>query len=127
VIEEIKWLPESLALARDRYFHVLREWVYPLPEGFNVSWHSSPSEPSRGIAAVHIPDQDEDRKPFLVAHSLDDGGKKSADWIFGFVKRFGAHSNPVTKEEFQTYLKNGIGWDPIVQKLDAILAKIEKA
>ena len=95
-----------------------------MPEGFRTSWHANPSDSGRGVIAVHVPDQDQDRKPFLIAHSLRETGK-NLDMIFGFAQRLGAITNSATKEQLQTYLGNGRGWDPIVQKLDAILAKID--
>jgi hypothetical protein len=124
-IQEIRFLPASIAQI-DRYLHIISKWVYPVPEGLDVRWYSDPKAPSRGIMSVHIPEQVEEMRPFLVAHYLTEGGKR-IDAIVGLVQRFGATTKPTPVEELHVLLREGRRMDLIHQKLDAIIAKIEGA
>ena len=65
-IQEIHPLPISLA-PTDRYAHVVREWIYPVPEGIEFKWHQVRAEPDRGLIGVYVPDQNDELRPFLVA------------------------------------------------------------
>src|SRR5260370_22747237 len=56
--QRIRLLHESLA-QRQRYLHVLSQWVYPVPEGFDIKFYGDPRDSTRGVIGVHIPDQAE--------------------------------------------------------------------
>lgn len=124
-IQEIHPLPAMLT-PTDRYSHVIREWVYPVPEGIEFKWHPVVTDSSRGLIGVYIPNQSDEMRPFLVAHHLGEAGKR-IDAVFGLVQRLGATTKTETIEEFHTLLKEGRRLDAIHQKLDTLVAWTESA
>src|SRR5208282_3374288 len=71
VLEKQRYLPESLTPG-DRYMHILGDWVYPVPEGFDIRWYTYAKDPSRGIISVHIPNQNEELRPFFVKRYFEE-------------------------------------------------------
>jgi len=122
-VQEVHPLPAS-DRPTDRFFHILQEWLYPVPDGVEFKWYGVLNDPSRGLIGVHVPDQREDQRPFLVAHHLLETGKKR-EIVFGLVQRLGGTTKPTPVHELHTFLKEGRRLDEIHQKLDAIIAKIE--
>lgn len=49
-----------------RYRHVLRSWLYPLPEGVRFDVCIVDRKPDRGLVVIEIPKQSEALKPFVV-------------------------------------------------------------
>jgi len=122
-VRDVRGLPRRLA-PTDRYSHLIREWIYPVPEGVAFRWHPNPRDTDRGVIGVDVPDQREELKPFLVAHYLSESGKK-IDAIFGMVQRLGATTKTETVAEIHTLLREGRRLDAIHQKLDTIIARTE--
>jgi hypothetical protein len=123
-IQEIRPLP-SMLTPTDRYSHVIREWVYPVPEGIDFRWYPVANDPGRGIIGVHIPSQNDELRPFLVAHYLSEAGRR-IDAVFGLVQRLGATTKTETVRELHTLLKEGRRLDEIHQKLDTIIEQTER-
>jgi predicted HTH transcriptional regulator len=122
-IQEIHPLQISLA-PTDRYSHVVREWIYPVPEGIEFRWHQVRTEPDRGLIGVYVPNQNDELRPFLIAHYIGEAGKR-IDAIVGLVQRLGATTKTTPVEELHTFLREGRRLDEIHQKLDTIITKIE--
>jgi hypothetical protein len=110
----------------DRYSHVIREWVYPVPEGIEFKWHPVATDSSRGLIGVYVPNQSDELRPFLVAHHLSEAGKR-IDVVFGLVQRLGATTKTETVGDLHTLLKEVRRLDAIHQKLDTIIARTEGA
>jgi hypothetical protein len=122
-VQAIHLLPISLT-PTDRYAHILQEWIYPVPEGVQFAWHPGSAQPDRGLIGVYIPNQDDERRPFLVAHYFSESGSNLTG-VVGHVQRLAATTNPTPVNELHTFLREGRRLDEIHQKLDAILTKIE--
>jgi hypothetical protein len=120
-IQEIHALPVTL-VPTDRYAHVVREWIYPVPDGIEFRWYGMLRTSDRGLIAVHIPNQNDELKPFLVAHYLSEAGKR-IDAIVGLVQRLGATTNTTQVQELHRFLREGRRLDAIHQKLDTIIAR----
>src|SRR5271168_3999704 len=74
VVEKQRYLPLALAPG-DRYLHILKDWLYPVPEGLDLRWYSYAKDSTRGIFTIHIPNQDDDLRPFLVKQYFEESGK----------------------------------------------------
>jgi hypothetical protein len=122
-IQEIHPLPISLT-PTDRYYHVVQEWVYPVPERINFGWHALPADPKRGLIGLYVPDQSDHVRPFLVAHYIGESGKR-IDAVVGLVQRLGATTKTTPVEELHTFLREGRRLDEIHQKLDTLLTRTE--
>jgi hypothetical protein len=123
-IQRIRPLPKARQPNEERFFNVLREWVYPVPTGVKSVWYADARDTERGIVGVHIPNQEEEQRPFLVAHYLSEAGNR-VDAIVGVVQRLGPTTNPTPVQELHTFLREGRRMDLIHQKLDTIIAKME--
>lgn len=123
-VQEIHPLPAAALGQTDRYLHVIRDWIYPVPEGLDPAWYPLTTEPGRRLIGFHIPDQRDELRPFLVAHHITEAGKR-IDSVFGLVQRLGATTKTETVRELHTLLKEGRRLDEIHQKLDTIIARGE--
>jgi hypothetical protein len=122
-IQEIHPLPVALA-PTDRYSHVIREWIYPVPEGIEFRWHAVTADPSRGLIGVYVPNQSDQLRPFLVAHYIGESGKR-IDAIVGLVQRLGATTRTTPVHELHAFLREGRRLDEIHQKLDTLITRSE--
>jgi hypothetical protein len=122
-VQEIRPLPVSFT-PTDRYQHIVAEWVYPAPDGIEFRWYSAPADSSRGLIGVHVPNQNDELRPFLVAHYLGESGRR-IDAVVGLVQRLGATTRTTPVQELHTFLREGRRLDEIHQKLDAIISKVE--
>ncbi len=100
-IQEIHPLPISLTPS-DRYQHVLREWVYPVPQ-VEFRWHEDPTDPGRGIIGVNVRDQSPDLRPFLVAHQVGETGRKIEYCVWTF---------PAFRRHSTAYVDRGTAFAP---------------
>jgi hypothetical protein len=123
VLEQQRYLPESMT-PDDRYMHILADWVHPLPEGIDVKWYNDSKNPTRGIIGVHIPNQNDELRPFFVKRYFEEAGKRLGAAVC-LVQRFGATTKETPVYELHMLLREGRRVDLIHQKLDAIIAKIE--
>ncbi len=124
-VQEIRPLPAVL-VPTDRYSHVVREWIYPVPEGIEFKWYPLGTDSSRGLIGVHVPNQSDELRPFLITHHLSEAGKR-IDTVFGLVQRLGATTKTETVVELHTLLKEGRRLDAIHQKLDTIIGRADVA
>ncbi len=104
--------------------HVLKDWLYPVPEGIDPRWYGYAKDSSRGIFSIHIPNQADDLRPFLVKQYFE-GENKRLETTVCLVQRLGAHTKDTQIQELHTLLREGRRSNLIHQKLDAIIAKIE--
>ena len=69
--------------------------------------------------AIDIPMQPLAQRPFLVTRTIDDQGKR-VEVVFGYMERRRAHAVPLSVEELQILLRDGIRYDLINQQLEYI-------
>ncbi len=85
---------------------VLRDYLYPEIVGLRVYWQPGNHEPGLGVGVIDIPEQSNDRKPFLITRVFDETGpiKKI---VFGYARRVGADSIPHDVRQLQRAMQTG--------------------
>jgi hypothetical protein len=120
---------EVSPFARDRvnpkqYYDVLHAWLTPAPDGLDVRWWLSVSDPARGIIAITIPPQPRDRWPSVVATVIDDAGKRRGVSV-AYVERYGEHAVEWTVADIQRLLREGARADSVSGQLDALAQQVD--
>lgn len=117
-IDELKPF-ESMLIDGDQILKICEEWIYPKPEGLDVSWIPSKEDVNKGIGVIKIPSQSDSLKPFLIKNVLD--GEKQVEIMFGYVERRRDKSQPYTLRDIQTTLRYGLNYERIVKgRFDAL-------
>lgn len=104
VIKEITPI-ESADFTIARYEGVIGTHVHPNIKGLAVSWLPFGGG-TKGLGLIFVPQQDLDRKPFLVAKVVADGASLK-EIVVGYAERFEAGNEPLTRERLQEQLKKG--------------------
>src|ERR1700676_2405469 len=103
--DQIKRLrPVELSLVDvERYHSIIENWVYPPPEGVRIDFFSSAEDSKKGLFAIRVPEQANDKKPFVMVHMLLDGDRRR-DIALGYVLRRRATVQPVQAQDLQRLL-----------------------
>lgn len=112
-----------------QYRNVVREWIFPEPEGLQISWYPAESS-NKGVFLLEIPKQPEERKPFLIRRTLDE--KKTVEILFGLAERRKADSQPHSIEHIHSLVRTGMDYRSTVDRrftelesqIQAVLAKL---
>lgn len=106
-VESISVLPIAAINPTD-YHNVIKDWIYPRPDGIEVEWVQSRSEPERGLFFIFVPNQSEDPRPFLIRRDVNPvANLKRKEILFGHVERVSHSSDPFTVERIHTLLRYG--------------------
>jgi len=103
-----------------RYTNVVTDWVFPSVDGFEIEWLPIQSNATRGLFAIRVPEQTEDRKPFLVVRMLDGG--RIVETFFGYAERRGDVNRPMGIVDLQRTLRSGLNFE---RRLEERLSAIE--
>ena len=89
----------------EQYQDIIREWIYPPPEGVEVRWCPDSSEKDHGLIAIIVPLQDMSRRPFLVRRTVV--GDRRDGVTFGMYQRRHANADPLSVQEVQSLMRDG--------------------
>ena len=117
-VKEICSFPEDL-VPTQRYYDVLRDWIYPSLHGIDVRWYASAADPTKGIVAVRIPPQPRTHGPFPVTRTIEKGDKR-VETVFGFFERRRDKSEPTTVQRLQSLLRDGLHFNELGQRIDSL-------
>lgn len=101
---------------------ILDEYIFPEIKGLQVFWQPSVNNSSLGFGVITVPQQPEDRRPFLVARVTEDTVVVK-QIVTGFARRTGASSTPHGPSELQKAFKSGM--DSMAQRLSRIEEKVD--
>lgn len=119
--EVVKIRPmERQLLDPGRYSDVVTDWVFPSVEGFEIDWLPTQNDSTRGLFAIRIPTQTEERRPFLVVRTLE--GEKVVETLFGYAERRGDINRPMGIVDLQRTLRTGLNFE---RRLEERLGAIE--
>lgn len=110
----------------ERYHDVIREWVYPTPQGIDIRWYGSATEAGRGIVGIIIPEQPPTDRPFLIAHTIDDMGRVT-DLLVGYAERRRAGTEPARLRDIHVLLRDGRRFDELHRRLDGLSEQLAQA
>ncbi len=122
VIAEITPFPRDLVNI-DQYHSVLRSWLWPEPASVDIEWKETREQAGRGVIVIRVPEQPRERKPILIARTIDDAGK-AQEVLFGYAERKLATSRPRTVQELHQVVRDGIQYQ---EQVDGRLQAIEVA
>jgi hypothetical protein len=109
-----------------RYTNVVTDWVFPAVDGFEIEWLPTHSDTTRGLFAIRIPEQTEERRPFLVVRTLD--GERVVETLFGYAERRGDVNRPMGIVDLQRTLRAGLNFERrLEERLGAIEAVLRNA
>lgn len=118
-IKSISYLQEG-QINRKQYFDIIREWIYPDIQGLDIFWRQGKIDSSKGIFIIHIPNQTETTKPFLIKKVLDE--KKKVEIVFGYVERRRDGNIPKDISSIYALLRDGINYN---RNIDGRFSKLE--
>jgi hypothetical protein len=104
-----------------RFDGLVREYVKPFPMGFEVTFIASEDDPDKGVGVLHVPQQSEDQKPFLIAKVVDDS-TRIKQIVFGYARRIGEDAEPHNVQQLREALRTGMS--PTAQRLSSIEEQI---
>jgi hypothetical protein len=102
-----------------QYYDVLGSWIYPSLRGLNIKWFSHADDSTKGLIAIHIPEQPENKLPFLVTKTVDNAGKLNTI-VFGYFERKRSNVDSMTVEELHLTLKDGMRYDTLTSQYENI-------
>jgi predicted HTH transcriptional regulator len=111
-VESIRPFNQSL-LNTNQYHDVIKDWVYPEMEKITVEWRATKTDSSKGVVVIHIPQQKESLKPFLITRTFDD--KKRVETLFGYAERKRDTSQPLSVIDLQKALRSGFNYENTVR------------
>jgi len=111
-IEELRPFLQTL-VNTTQYRDVIRSWVHPEIEDLTVQWIET--EKGKGIVVIKIPPQKSATKPFLIARTLDEVGRK-VETIFGYVQRKGDTNQPLAVKDLQKVMRSGLHYEEQLEK-----------
>ncbi len=104
-----------------QYQSIIDSWITPTPVDIKIEWIHTSENPIKGIFVIEIPEQPKTRKPYLIARTILESGKRS-EIVFGYAERKQTDSIPMSAIELQQILKNGLYYN---ENLDFRLKAIE--
>ncbi|MDT7043089.1 ATP-binding protein [Candidatus Nitronereus thalassa] len=122
-VTEVHPFPQNL-VDIERYFNVLKSFVYPRLEDIKIKWFVSAQNPGKGIVSIYIPKQPQVLWPFLITKNIEEIGKNRRI-VFGYAERRRANAEPKSVEELHTMIRDGSLFGPINQKLDILQENVE--
>jgi hypothetical protein len=112
-----------------QYIDIISDWIYPKLRDIVAKWYPTKQNPDKGIFAIHIPNQSEIDKPFLIKRTLKDDGKIS-ETLFGFSERKQESNKPKTIVELHRLLRDGLNYgdnlDGRLQSIETSLQELSK-
>jgi hypothetical protein len=123
-IKRLRPVDRSLVDA-ERYHSIIKEWVYPLPEGVRIDFFSSAENSKKGLFAIRVPEQASDKKPFVLVHVLFDRDRRR-DIALGYVQRRRATVQPVEAQDLQRLLRDGKRFNDLSQRIDELTEQVRK-
>lgn len=105
---------------------VIQVGIYPKIEGLVIHWAPARSTPSQGVGVIHVPQQQDDAKPYLMVHTVIDDTKLK-QIVFGLAQRQGSAAVVFSIKELHRLTKRGGQSDTqrlvrIEEKLDRLAA-----
>ncbi len=107
-VEKIRPFDQSL-LNTNQYHDIIKEWVYPEVENVSIQWKPTKNDSRKGVVVIHIPEQHESLKPFLIKKTLD--GEKYSEIVFGYAKRKRDISDHLSVIDLQAALRTGLNYE----------------
>jgi predicted HTH transcriptional regulator len=59
----------------EQYRDVLQDWVAPPIHGVRIEWYPSSLDPTKGVAAIEVPPEATNEKPYIVRKVVDQDGR----------------------------------------------------
>jgi hypothetical protein len=118
--------PVDLSLVDvEQYHSIIEKWVYPPPEGVRIDFYPSAEDSKKGLFAIRVPEQANDKKPFVVVHMLLDRDRRR-DIALGYVQRRRATVQPIQAQDLQRLLRDGKRFNDLQQRLDELTDQVRK-
>lgn len=106
-----------------QYLDIIREWIYPNPQGIDIKWIKSKKGSGTGIGVIEIPEQALSNRPFLIAKTIID--ERKAEVVFGYVERELDRSRHLTVGDLRRLLQRGVSYEESInQRLKNIEAAV---
>lgn len=122
-ITRVRPFPQDMVDA-DQYQDILKVWVYPSLHGVEILWFPSSADSQKGIAAIVIPKQPLDNRPFLITRTVDDTGKQTR-LVFGYVERKRSTVDPMSVQRLQTLVRDGLRFNSLHQQIESVQQTLE--
>lgn len=103
----------------EQYINVINTWIYPKIDGLTIKWYKGNQEENSGLFCIHIPPQENDKKPFLISKIVDEKGK-ATQLVFGYAERKRDGVEPKNIQEIHSSIQSGIRFDSISDRLEEI-------
>jgi hypothetical protein len=114
--------PFDLALFdADQYRKILDDWISPPVSSVDIVYYPSISEVSKGVAAISVSAAASLGKPYLVNRTVEVDGKVRGTQ-FGYYERVQDRVPAISAETLRSYVKDGMRFAEITQRLDTIEA-----
>lgn len=108
----------------EQYHNVIKDWIFPIPD-VKIEWKKY-KESDKGIIVIFIPPQSEVFKPFLIAKTIDDSGKR-VEILFGFAERKRTNSEPKKLTELHHLVRDGLLYEAnIINRFDEITTLLQQ-
>jgi hypothetical protein len=101
----------------------IEAFVKPEITGLEVRWVENGGTPGWGVGVIRIPKQNQDRKPFLIYHVIEDGAKLD-HIVFGYSERVGDAANPLSFAQIQRRMQTGMS--PHAERLTRMEGQLDR-
>jgi hypothetical protein len=106
-----------------RYENIINNWIVPGPR-FAVQFYPTNADPNRGLFAIHVPEQPQSERPFLIARVVSDTDRR-LEIVCGFAERKAASSQPTSVRDLHQFFRQGRQFSQaIAARFDALEARL---
>lgn len=102
-----------------QYRDVLQDWVSPPMHSVRIDWYESASETNKGVAAIVVPPEAADEKPYIVRRVVEQDGRVRGTLV-GYYERVLDRVPETSAERLRGWLRDGMRFDTMSERLSTI-------
>jgi len=121
-VRRVRLLDRAL-IDPQRYENIINNWIVPPPR-FTVQFYATSADPNRGLFAIHVPEQPQSERPFLMARVVSDTDRR-LEIVCGFAERKVANSQPTSVRDLHQFFRQGRQFSQVIAaRFDALEARL---
>jgi hypothetical protein len=126
-IVELAWFPSHL-MNQQQYYDLIKEWIYPVPEGIEFRRFCGCGGASDKILAViAVPKQADGKHPFLICKTVIDADCKADTFIVGYSQRLRDTTYRIDRTDIHKWFQAGkLFEEKMLERFEGLAALIER-
>src|SRR5579863_7313892 len=116
---------DASLFATEQYRNVMQDWIHPPIHSVQLDYYPSPSEPGKGVAAIIVPAEAPEGKPYIVTRVVAQDGRVLGTLI-GYFERVLDRIPAASAGTLRSHIKDGMRFGEFSERLSNIEVALAK-